>query len=987
MRKPWQERNHQASKSKKSKSTVKRLGLMLLALIVCLGLTPQIAWAGETPGNNDAAITPQAEKEATLQIVFGLDFSSNPDVALNMTYTFSEGDTLKDLLDDAVAKGDIVAYSLDSSGWLKSVTRAGGITLTNAADFATYWSTYIDGTYYDGSLGTIPQVVLQDGVYYQFAWDSWPRTLVPDWVALASEADDCTDDSVAGGGAAAGSATLAVVWGIDQEGILTFKNDPIVVVNETWDFSDGATLKDLLDLVADESWGLFDYELNSYGYLNKVAWLWGAFTIENAADWTSSWAMYIDGIYYDGSLGGIPDIPLVDGASYQFAWDSYPKAVPPDWTDLPTPGTHGPGGGITPKDPAEYPVELFSKLFNNIAALYKGTGEDWQALELAAIGNAASVNANAIIKNAVDAYNDPDTTNLQKSILALTALGIDASNVSYGGNSYNLVDKMATTTISQNTTNGKMFMLLAYASGPYVVPASALVDTDQLITQLLLLQNTDGGWSYLPGTSDPDMTAMGITALAPYGSDPAVGAAIQEALETLNAMQLPNGGFDSPYDSTPGVLNVSSTAMVIIALAAVGIDAQTWRVGTTTATPINALLTLANTTQNGFLYGGITNAMATEQGFRSLVAYQGFLKTKSAYNVYTQAKSGVVTPPKPPTPTGSVSITYSTHVQSIGWQAPVAGGKVSGTTGKGLRLEALKVNLTNTTGISGGIEYATHVQSIGWLKPVKVTTTGTSSTQVLGGLAGTTGKGLRLEAITLNLTGKLASSYDIYYRVHAQSIGWMGWAKNGEKAGTAGCGLRLEALQIVLLPAGSPPPQDTYQKITTAQGTPRMIDASSVSSSQGCSYSAVAHIQSKGDTSYKTATGKTILGTTGKGLRMEALSLTLKNAPLSGGIKYSAHVQSIGWQDAKANGQVAGTSGRSLRLEAIKISLTGNMGKNYDVYYRAHVQHFGWTGWAKNGQSCGSAGYGYRMEALQIVILPKGGEAPGINKAYFYQKK
>jgi len=83
---------------------------------------------------------------------------------------------------------------------------------------------------------------------------------------------------------------------------------------------------------------------------------------------------------------------------------------------------------------------------------------------------------------------------------------------------------------------------------------------------------------------------------------------------------------------------------------------------------------------------------------------------------------------------------------------------------------------------------------------------------------------------------------------------------------------------------------------------------------------------------------------------------------------------------------VAGTSGLSLRLEAVRITLTGEMGKYYDVYYRTHIQSFGWTGWAKNGQSCGSAGYSYRMEAMQIVIVPKGGAAPGFNSGYFYQR-
>lgn len=64
------------------------------------------------------------------------------------------------------------------------------------------------------------------------------------------------------------------------------------------------------------------------------------------------------------------------------------------------------------------------------------------------------------------------------------------------------------------------------------------------------------------------------------------------------------------------------------------------------------------------------------------------------------------------------------------------------------------------------MEYSAHVQDIGWQKSVKD-----------GALAGTTGKGKRVEAIKINLTGTLSESCDVYYRVHAQDYGWLGWTK------------------------------------------------------------------------------------------------------------------------------------------------------------------------------------------------------------------
>ena len=82
-------------------------------------------------------------------------------------------------------------------------------------------------------------------------------------------------------------------------------------------------------------------------------------------------------------------------------------------------------------------------------------------------------------------------------------------------------------------------------------------------------------------------------------------------------------------------------------------------------------------------------------------------------------------------------------------------------------------------------------------------------------MAGTSGKSLRLEAIQLKLTGKMAEKYDIYYRVHAQEFGWLGWAKNGASAGTQGYSYRLEGIQIKLVKKGSAAPGSTANAFKT----------------------------------------------------------------------------------------------------------------------------------------------------------------------------
>ena len=154
------------------------------------------------------------------------------------------------------------------------------------------------------------------------------------------------------------------------------------------------------------------------------------------------------------------------------------------------------------------------------------------------------------------------------------------------------------------------------------------------------------------------------------------------------------------------------------------------------------------------------------------------------------------------------SVSYRTHVQNDGWQKYVYNGRMSGTSGRGLRLEGINIKLGSMPA-SGGIQYRTHIQNIGW-----------QGWRANGAMSGTSGKGLRLEAIEIRLTGRMAQLYDVYYRVHAQNVGWMGWAKNGVRSGTAGFGYRLEGIQVVLVPKGQPAPAATYLGIRQANSRP-----------------------------------------------------------------------------------------------------------------------------------------------------------------------
>jgi uncharacterized protein YjdB/spore germination protein YaaH len=110
-----------------------------------------------------------------------------------------------------------------------------------------------------------------------------------------------------------------------------------------------------------------------------------------------------------------------------------------------------------------------------------------------------------------------------------------------------------------------------------------------------------------------------------------------------------------------------------------------------------------------------------------------------------------------------------------------------------------------------------------------------------------------------------------------------------------------------------------------------------------------------------------IAGTQGQALRVEALKLSLKNAPPGARIKYQVHVQNIGWMDWTYDGQIAGTMGKSLRIEAFRAQLENAPG--YTVEYQAHVQNIGWMNWVRDGQIAGTSGNSLRVEALRLRVV------------------
>lgn len=148
--------------------------------------------------------------------------------------------------------------------------------------------------------------------------------------------------------------------------------------------------------------------------------------------------------------------------------------------------------------------------------------------------------------------------------------------------------------------------------------------------------------------------------------------------------------------------------------------------------------------------------------------YKGFLGVLRAKD---QSKITGITP-KP-------NIQYKVHIQDKGWTNWENAGEIAGTSGEGLRVEAIILQGNNGLDLS----YRVHMQDKGW-----------SNWVGNGQVAGTTGESRRIEAI------EIKSNKMLEVKEHVQDIGWMPSSKGTNiKIGTEGKSLRLEAFKINII--------------------------------------------------------------------------------------------------------------------------------------------------------------------------------------------
>ena len=272
--------------------------------------------------------------------------------------------------------------------------------------------------------------------------------------------------------------------------------------------------------------------------------------------------------------------------------------------------------------------------------------------------------------------HDKKFTEYSRVIVALSAVGFDASNV--GG--YNLLEPLADfVNVKWQGMNGPIWALRAFDSGKYEVPKltadyayGKLKDAElangakepsrqnsrqRMIDYILANQLSDGGWSLQTkadaeeaagynAVSDVDMTGMAMSALAPYRKQAKVQKALNKAITFLSKNQHKDGGF-----SSWGTTNVESCAQVICGLIACGVnpDADA-RFNKNGSTPLDALMSFYDEKVGGFRHvntasGGyepVANQMATEQAYYALAHYYAAVPSKASLSKAAKADSGKI---------------------------------------------------------------------------------------------------------------------------------------------------------------------------------------------------------------------------------------------------------------------------------------------------------------------------------------------------------
>ncbi len=252
------------------------------------------------------------------------------------------------------------------------------------------------------------------------------------------------------------------------------------------------------------------------------------------------------------------------------------------------------------------------------------TDSDWFIIAMSQMGLKADYASylSALSNNVQARYGTADrlssakATEWHRITLAALACGGDPQNV--GGADLiadGVYNRGLTKPLNNQGNNGTIFALIALDSKNYAAPSDAYQSRADILQSILDVQLPGGGFAQLGSNADVDVTAMALMALAPYQEH--YGEQVRKAVSYLSSRQGANGGF-----SSGGVENTESTAQVIMALTALGIDPQKdSRFVKDGNTPVSRLMAMA-APGGGFRHieSGSEDWMASQQALCAIAA-------------------------------------------------------------------------------------------------------------------------------------------------------------------------------------------------------------------------------------------------------------------------------------------------------------------------------------------------------------------------------
>ena len=166
------------------------------------------------------------------------------------------------------------------------------------------------------------------------------------------------------------------------------------------------------------------------------------------------------------------------------------------------------------------------------------------------------------------------------------------------------------------------------------------------------------------------------------------------------------------------------------------------------------------------------------------------------HSYITTGSEAPANPQNPGNPVNNAGLNYRAHVATYGWLDSVHDGQTAGTTGRGIRLEALKITPPEGLELNAKI----HVENKGWLtfNGIKKGASSGEGSSSNDPIIGTVGQALRAEALELDVV-KNTTGKKLMYRVHLEEYGWTDWVNAGFATGTVGIKHQIEAVQMKLV--------------------------------------------------------------------------------------------------------------------------------------------------------------------------------------------